>query len=156
MENILYFKSLVGELGILEQKNYIVNIIFKPEEINSLNVKENETSILKDAKFQINEYFLKKRRYFDIPIKLYGTRFQLSVWSRLKEIPYGKTKTYKQIATEVGNSKASRAIGNANNKNRIPIIIPCHRVIGSSGNLTGYRGGLHIKKILLDLENSYI
>ena len=97
-------------------------------------------------------YFSKKRKSFDIPIKLEGTEFQKRVWDALIQIPYGKTCTYKDIAEKIGNPKACRAVGGANNKNPIMIIVPCHRVIGKNGDLVGYAGGIEVKQKLLDLE----
>ncbi len=101
---------------------------------------------------QLIEYFNGKRKTFDIPFKMHGTVFQQKVWNALCEIPYGETRSYKDIAKAVGNEKASRAIGMANNKNPIHIIIPCHRVIGTSGKLVGYAGGLPMKEFLLKME----
>ncbi len=101
---------------------------------------------------QLEEYFSGKRKVFDCPLDLYGTPFQKKVWLELSKIPYGETRSYKQIALGIGASKAVRAIGGANNRNPIPIIIPCHRVIGSNGELVGYGGGLPIKEHLLHLE----
>ncbi|GHU26709.1 hypothetical protein FACS1894152_1870 [Bacilli bacterium] len=108
---------------------------------------------MKEAYRQLDEYFSKKRKGFDVQISiLNGTDFQRKVWNALQNIPYGKTKTYGQIAGEIGNKKACRAVGMANNKNPIAIIIPCHRVIGGDGKLVGYAAGLELKKKLLDLE----
>ncbi|WP_411503444.1 methylated-DNA--[protein]-cysteine S-methyltransferase [Brevibacillus centrosporus] len=104
------------------------------------------------AKKQLEEYFAGERKVFDLPIVLYGTPFQKSVWNALADIPYGETRSYKDIALAIGAAKAVRAIGGANNRNPIPIIIPCHRVIGSNGALVGYGGGLPIKEHLLALE----
>lgn len=101
---------------------------------------------------QLSEYFSAERKHFDFKYELKGTEFQLRVWNALKTIPYGETRTYKDIATQIGNAKASRAVGMANNKNPLAIIIPCHRVIGAKGNLVGYASGLDIKKSLLTLE----
>lgn len=101
---------------------------------------------------QLDEYFRGYRTKFDIPIVTIGTDFQKSVWNVLKDIPYGETISYKEVAIKLGKTKAARAVGQANNLNPIPIIIPCHRVIGSDGTLTGYRGGLNIKKYLLEFE----
>jgi len=101
---------------------------------------------------QLDEYFAGKRSRFDLPLNPIGTDFQRRVWNALSDIPYGETRSYKQIACAVGNPKACRAVGMANNKNPIWIIIPCHRVIGSGGSLTGYGGGLEMKQKLLDLE----
>ncbi|MGH9302503.1 MAG: methylated-DNA--[protein]-cysteine S-methyltransferase [Acidimicrobiales bacterium] len=101
---------------------------------------------------QLAQYFAGERRTFDLPLAPRGTPFQMSVWSALGTIGYGQTRTYGQVAAQVGNPKASRAVGMANNRNPIAIIVPCHRVIGATGNLTGYGGGLDNKKLLLDLE----
>lgn len=101
---------------------------------------------------EIMEYLHGKRTTFDIPYELEGTDFQKKVWKELTRIPYGQTRTYKDIASAIGNKNASRAVGMANNKNPIMIIVPCHRVIGTNGKLVGYAGGLNMKKDLLDFE----
>lgn len=100
----------------------------------------------------MDEYFSGKRKKFDVSIVLEGTEFRKKVWKELMNIPYGETCSYKDIAIKIGNPKACRAVGGANNKNKIPIIIPCHRVIGTGGKLVGYAGGLHIKELLLENE----
>ena len=102
---------------------------------------------------QLTEYFGGRRQSFDFPYRLQGTEFQKKVWTALCNIPYGETRTYKEIAQAVGNPQASRAVGMANNKNPISIAVPCHRVIGSNGKLVGYAGGLDVKKALLELES---
>ena len=102
--------------------------------------------------FQIMEYLEGKRKTFDFPYELSGTDFQKKVWKELCKIPYGETRTYKEIATSIGNPKASRAVGMANNKNPITIVVPCHRVVGSNGKLVGYAGGLEMKEALLKIE----
>jgi len=101
---------------------------------------------------QLDEYFNGKRKYFDVPLNADGTDFQCRVWKALQDIPYGKTRSYIDIARAINNANASRAVGMANNKNPIWIMIPCHRVIGANGSLTGYGGGLEMKKKLLELE----
>lgn len=101
---------------------------------------------------QLHAYFARELRDFDLPLAPEGTSFQLSVWSKLREIPYGETISYGELATRVGNPKASRAVGMANGRNPLPIVVPCHRVIGSSGKLTGFGGGLPTKQLLLALE----
>jgi len=101
---------------------------------------------------QIEEYFQGSRTQFDFPLDLRGTPFQIAVWRELLAIPYGKTRTYGEIANSLGKPGAARAVGMANHDNRIPIVVPCHRVIGHNGSLTGYAGGLHIKQQLLDIE----
>lgn len=113
---------------------------------------DKESELAKVTFRQLTEYFNRKRKIFDLPIKFEGTDFQKSVWKELCNIPYGITCSYKQVAENIGNPKACRAVGMANNKNKIMIVVPCHRVIGSNGSLVGYAGGLNIKKFLLDLE----
>ena len=108
--------------------------------------------LLGQAKQQLAEYFAGQRQAFDLPLRMQGTPFQQKVWAALREIPYGETRSYGQIAAQVGNPKASRAVGMANNRNPIAIIVPCHRVIGANGSLTGYAGGLSVKEELLALE----
>jgi methylated-DNA-[protein]-cysteine S-methyltransferase len=102
---------------------------------------------------QLQEYFAGKRREFDLPLVPEGTAFQLKVWNTLRTIPYGKTWSYGELARRIRKPKASRAVGAANGQNPIPIIVPCHRVIGADGSLTGFGGGLKIKRILLELES---
>ena len=112
--------------------------------------------ILLETEKQINQYFAGNRQIFNVPLKPNGTDFQLSVWNVLKKIPYGKTISYQELAHRVGNNNASRAVGNANGKNPIPIIIPCHRVIRKNGKLGGFGGSINIKKKLLELEKNYL
>ena len=113
------------------------------------------TEISEKAYTELKEYFEGKRKRFDFPIKAEGTEFQMKVWKALTEIPYGETISYGELAKRIGNTKASRAVGGANNKNPIMIVIPCHRVIGANGSLVGYAGGIEIKKRLLELEKKY-
>lgn len=110
--------------------------------------------ILEQAAREIGEYFEGKRRAFAVPTAAAGTPFQQAVWNALKEIPYGETRTYGEIARRIGHPRASRAVGQANNRNPLPIVVPCHRVIGASGALTGYAGGLAVKVRLLELERT--
>lgn len=109
---------------------------------------------IKELEKQLAEYFNKKREAFDVPLDLIGTDFQIKVWKELLIIPFGSTRTYKEQAIAVGDFKAIRAVATANGANRIPIVIPCHRVIGSDGSLTGFGGGLWRKKFLLALESN--
>jgi methylated-DNA-[protein]-cysteine S-methyltransferase len=149
--NLFYYNFPLCELGIAEDNGAICHIIFnrrkKPD-----NFIEKETPLIKEAAKQLGEYFGYKRKTFDLPIKPRGTEFQLKVWNALLDIPYGETKNYGEIASIIGNPKASRAVGMANNRNLIVIIIPCHRVIGADGSLTGFGGGLDLKRQLLELE----
>ena len=110
--------------------------------------------LLSKTELQLKEYFQGKRRKFDIPLNIHGTSFQKKAWNELKKIPYGKTISYQAQAEQIGHPKAHRAVGGANGKNPIGIIIPCHRVIGSNGRLTGFSGGLDLKKKLLQLEKA--
>ena len=107
---------------------------------------------LKEAVTQLNDYFAKRRQYFELPLDLYGTPFQKLVWNTLMQIPFGEVRSYKDVAIQMNAPKSVRAIGSANHYNPVPIIVPCHRVIGSNGNLIGYRGGTEIKQYLLNLE----
>lgn len=113
---------------------------------------ESATGVVAQAMTQLREYFAGKRKDFDLPVAVEGTAFQRSVWRALQEIPYGATISYGELARRVGNPKASRAAGSANGANRIPIVIPCHRVIAAGGKLGGFGGGLPIKEALLELE----
>ena len=115
-----------------------------------------EEPLLEDCARQLAEYFSGARRVFDLPLHPVGTAFRMKVWSELQQIPYGQTTTYGELARRVGNARGARAVGGANHHNPISIIIPCHRVIGADGSLTGYGGGLDMKEALLRLEGSLI
>lgn len=142
------YDSPVGTLFLAEENGVLTDLRFRPIS----NAQERETPILKHAVLQLAEYFDGKRHEFDLPLDPRGTPFQKTVWSALLTIPYGETRSYKDIACTVGNPKACRAVGMANNKNPISILIPCHRVVGTGGALTGYGGGLDAKRMLLELE----
>lgn len=116
--------------------------------------KDCESPVTERAKVELDEYFSGQRRNFDIPLLPVGTDFQLQVWRNLLKIPYGTTISYKELATKIDNPKAVRAVANANHENSISIFIPCHRVIGNDGSLTGYGGGLDVKEYLLKLEGA--
>lgn len=150
----------IGKLAICEEngKIVLVNVVKTKEDIEEIakNSIQKETSLIKNTKQQLDEYFAGKRKKFDIPIKLDGTDFQIKVWKELLKIPYGETCSYLDIAKRIGNPKASRAVGMANNKNKIIIIVPCHRVIGSNKKLVGYACGLDVKEKLLELEREYL
>lgn len=113
---------------------------------------QDASPLLDAAEAQLREYFAGARRTFDLPLAPHGTAFQQRVWTALRAIPYGETRTYGELAAAIGSPNASRAVGMANHRNPIPIIIPCHRVIGANGTLTGYAGGLEVKRKLLALE----
>lgn len=120
--------------------------------ISDATENDADSAVLNRALCQLGEYFRGQRKNFDLPIALNGTQFQNAVWSELRKIPYGTTATYAEIARGIGRPKACRAVGRANHVNPIAIIVPCHRVIGADGSLTGYGGGLEKKQYLLSLE----
>ena len=139
------------EFGILKI-GYTDTAITFLKQVDQIDV-DNEHSALSDLAFdQVCEYLKGHRRIFDFPYELSGTEFQKKVWNALCQVQYGETRTYKEIASVVGNPKASRAVGMANNKNPLMVVVPCHRIVGTDGNLIGYAGGLDMKKALLELE----
>jgi len=146
-----YFNSPIGTIKLTADENAIVSLSFISEEKSKIE-KARTNKIITECKKQLKEYFAGKRKKFDVPLKLDGTEFQKKVWKQLLKIPYGKTASYGEIARKIKDPKAARAVGGANNKNKIAIIIPCHRVIGADGSLTGYAGGMDIKQWLLDHE----
>ncbi len=151
-------ESPVGLLKIVAEDEFLVAILWdndsdKPNRVKlSEMIKDNENPVLLEVERQLGEYFLRKRTVFDIAYKMYGTTFQKSVWNLLSQIPYGTKLSYQDLAIQLNNPKAVRAVGSANGRNPISIIVPCHRVIASNGKLAGFAGGLDKKKILLDLE----
>ena len=147
MKKICYYDTYAGKIGIAEEDGAITDIVFK-----TIDCPVEETELIRETKRQLDEYFAGKRKDFDVPTRLNGTEFQKRVWLALRDIPYGKTASYKDIAAAVGCPKGYRAVGMANNRNPISIIYPCHRVVGSDGSLTGYGGGLDVKAKLLELE----
>lgn len=160
MKKIFFYNSPIGEIGIVENEKAITEICIvdslekKNEIIKNIEYILEETLLISNTYNELNEYFEGIRKEFTIPLLLEGTEFQKKVWKELINIPYGETRSYKDIAIKIGNPNAARAIGGANNKNKILIIIPCHRVIGQNGELVGYGEGIDIKKYLLDLEQN--
>ncbi len=149
----------IGRLTIIASTTGVTHVLFDGE--NPIDVGLDaavptvvDNPILRSACDQLGEYFAGERRDFDLPLDPHGTEFQVEVWSALAAIPYGKTLTYSQQAEAIGRPAAVRAVGSANGRNPIPIVLPCHRVVGSDGSLTGYAGGLDIKRQLLDLERA--
>jgi methylated-DNA-[protein]-cysteine S-methyltransferase len=151
MKNIFFYQTNIGEIGIVENKGAITNLFIKKERIPQ-DVVVKETAVLKEAGKQLMDYLAGKRKSFELPLAPEGTEFQQKVWKALQEIPCGETRSYKDVARSIGQPKASRAIGMANNKNPILILIPCHRVVGANGKLVGYAAGLQVKEYLLKLE----
>ena len=146
------YNTPIGKIRLTDNGEAITSLAFVG--VNDDNaVVLNETPLIHRAFCQLDEYFRGVRRNFDLPLCPHGTEFQKKVWQALLKIPYGEVCSYIDIANEIGSAKAFRAVGGANNKNPIPIIIPCHRVIGKNGKLVGYAGGLEIKKFLLEIES---
>lgn len=143
----------LGSITIVENKGFVTNLFFGTKKIFGNNTM---SPVIESAFLQLDEYINSKRKNFDIPLNPSGTSFQQKVWSLLYSIPFGTTCTYKEIANQIGQPNAQRAVGMANNKNPIPIFIPCHRVISSDGSLNGYSGGLDMKEKLLRIESALI
>ena len=150
-----FLETNIGHIGIAEENQFLTHLFFNQKKSPDVAV-EKWTPFLRKVAKEVKEYLNGKRKTFDIPLKLYGTDFQWSVWKALLMIPYGETRSYREIAEQIGNAKACRAVGMANHWNPIAIIVPCHRVIGSDGSLTGFGGGLTLKQQLLELEQQVI
>jgi len=147
-----YIKSPIGLICITEEEGFIISILF----VNEINNIETQTNLLNEAKKQLKNYFIGKLKQFNLPIKQKGTIFQQSVWLSLQSINYAKTISYSKLANQLKNILAIRAIAAANGKNKILIVIPCHRVIGINGELIGYAGNTWRKKWLLNHENTIL
>ena len=148
--------SPVGQLKLVATETALVAVLWENENPNRVRLAEltenTQHLILLETQKQLNEYFTGQRQIFDLPLDFEGTEFQQKVWQALLTIPFGETRSYKQIAEQIGNVKAVRAVGAANGKNPISIIAPCHRVVGANGKLVGFAGGLDNKDILLKIE----
>ncbi len=162
--NRCFVSSPIGML-CLEEEGEAITSLYIVQDTNEVDVlddsadeidtyKECKTELLDKASQELNEYFEGKRKDFDLPLRMRGTEFQMKVWKALCQIPYGETRCYEDIAKSIENPKACRAIGGANNKNHIMIMIPCHRVIGKNGSLVGFGGGIEAKRFLLELEKN--
>ena len=149
--------SPVGLLKLVATDSALVAVLWENENPNRVRLAELienvQHPILLETQKQLNEYFVGQRQVFDLPLDFEGTEFQQKVWQALLTIPFGETRSYKQIAEQIGNVKAVRAVGAANGKNPISIIAPCHRVVGANGKLVGFAGGLENKDVLLKLES---
>lgn len=147
-----FYKGIFGYWKIGYCQDWITGICAVP----NIEEEHHPSPISDLAAMQLEEYVRGERREFSIPYQVSGTDFQKKVWEALSKIPYGETRTYKEIAIQIGNEKSSRAVGQANHENPLAIVIPCHRVIGSNGRLTGYAGGLSMKERLLEIEQIYL
>lgn len=152
MEYWNIYITKIGTLIIVENENRISKIEIVKTNIEYTKGKKVETLLIKKAYKQISEYLDGKRKEFTLPLLIKGTKFQEKVWKALLQIPYGETRTYGEIAKQIGNEKASRAVGGASHNNPIMIVVPCHRVIGSNKKIVGYAGGIEVKENLLKLE----
>lgn len=156
----MYMDSPVGALKLVAHDQALVAVMWDNEDHKRVRLAELTENLqhpmLLKVKQQLEEYFAGQRQRFDLPLDFQGTDFQQQVWQALLTIPYGETRSYKDIALQIGNEKAVRAVGAANGRNPISIIAPCHRVIGSGGALVGFAGGLDKKQILLSLEQGQI
>ena len=160
MKYFSYCSSPLGDMQMIEENNSLTHLNLSvnqilPADFPKGSITQKDTPLISSAKRQLDEYFQGKRKSFDLPLAPSGTQFQQKVWNALCTIPYGETRSYKEIAAQIQNPKGCRAVGMANNRNPIMIIIPCHRAIGSNGSLVGYAGGLDIKQWLLAHEKRF-
>ena len=146
------YETKLGSVTFVEEDGALLAITTR----QTYESERSETPLIKEAYRQLSEYLMGKRIRFDLPLNPRGTEFQQQVWKALCDIPYGETRSYKQIAETIGNPRAVRAVGMANNRNPLLIVIPCHRVIGANGKLVGYGTGIAMKEYLLKLEKSLI
>lgn len=153
-----FIDSPVGKLKLVASDKGLVAVLWENEKPSRVRLRElvedDKHPILLETELQLQEYFSGRRQKFTVALDMRGTDFQRDVWKALLAIPFGQTRSYGQLATQIGNSKAMRAVGAANGRNPISILVPCHRVIGASGALTGFAGGLETKAQLLKLERS--
>lgn len=157
--NAAYFQLLdtpLGTLRLISDGSALNAIEFEGlyKDSTAQPCRDSRAAVLTEAANQLTDYFDRKRTAFDLPLRAGGTDFQHSVWQALQDIPYGEVRSYRDIAVSLGKDKAVRAVGAANGRNPIPIVVPCHRVIGSDGSLTGFAGGLEAKTLLLALEGA--
>ena len=154
-----YYSSPLGTMLIIEENNVLTHLTLSDNtqvvsNFPADSLQQKSSSVISSAKIQLNEYFKGTRKIFQLPLNPIGTPFQKKVWNVLCTIPFGETRSYKEIALQIENPKGCRAVGMANNRNPIMLIIPCHRVIGTDGSLIGYAGGIEIKKWLLEHERT--
>lgn len=156
--SFMEMSSPVGVLKLVAHEHALVAVLWENENPKRVRlaelIEDQQHPILLRTQKQLNEYFAGQRQIFDLPLDFEGTEFQQKVWQALLSIPFGETRSYKDIAEQIGNVKAVRAVGAANGKNPISIIAPCHRVVGANGKLVGFAGGLENKDVLLKLESS--
>lgn len=142
----------IGPLTLVADEDALLEVRFGDAEPEGAD--RGESPLLREAARQLGEYFRGERRGFDLPVRMEGTDFRRLVWDALRTIPYGETRSYAQVAAQIGRPKAIRAVGGANHNNPLPIVVPCHRVVGADGSLVGFGGGLEIKRRLLEIEGA--
>ncbi|MBT4520732.1 MAG: methylated-DNA--[protein]-cysteine S-methyltransferase [Halieaceae bacterium] len=150
--NYQYLDTPIGTLRLVSSGSYLLRIEFPDQHGDTGQDIESMDTVLESSMRQLQAYFSGSRKRFDLPLGAGGTDFQRSVWTALVSIPYGEVRSYRDIAQTIGKPSAVRAVGAANGRNPLPIVVPCHRVIGSNGSLTGFAGGLQAKSMLLSLE----
>ena len=159
MNSTKQLDSPIGRLRLVATDQGLSHLLFDQQvgedlESDGDEVEADDHPVLAAATAQLAEYFAGRRQEFDIPLDLTGTEFQRAAWSALASVPFGETRSYRQQAEAIGRPKAVRAVGAANGRNPVPIVLPCHRIVGSDGSLTGYGGGLPIKEYLLNHEQA--
>lgn len=156
MTEISFLATPIGKIGVAAEEEFITKVFFKIADLPEQWQRGDQNSLLREAQAQMDAYFAGKLREFDLPLYAEMSDFSKAVLEATLEIPYGQVITYGEMARRLGNPNAARAVGSALNRNPFPILIPCHRVVGSSGALTGYAGGLESKKFLLDMEKQFV
>ena len=151
--DVIFFDTPFGRIGVASERGDAVSRLYFPDDAVP-EAQMRETFFLTRAKHQLLEYFSGNRTIFTLPLRPKGTAFQKEVWKKLLDIPYGETRSYREIAIAIGKPGAAKAVGGACRRNPIPILIPCHRVVGTNGGLTGFSGGLDLKEKLLNLEQN--
>ncbi|SDM14015.1 methylated-DNA-[protein]-cysteine S-methyltransferase [Dendrosporobacter quercicolus] len=154
MKRVFFYQTDIGDIGIAENGQAVTELYFGAATVPP-DAVQAQTELLREAGRQLLEYLAGRRRQFAVPLAPAGTAFRQRVWQAVGAIPYGQTLSYQEVAQRIGKPSAARAVGNANRRNPLPVFIPCHRVIGAKGQLTGYLGGLDIKKYLLGLEKRH-
>lgn len=153
-----HMETAVGRLKLVADESSLLAVLWPNDKATGVHLEDMredaQHSVFAEVERQLTEYFDGKRTTFDVPIRMRGTDFQKRVWEQLLRIPYGQTRSYGELARAIGNRSASRAVGLANSKNPLSIIVPCHRVIGATGKLTGFAGGIETKARLLELEGA--
>ena len=148
---VLYRDYPIGTLGLMDDGQGLSRVFLRREGVGCV-LPEGETALTARAALELEEYFSGRRKSFTVPLSPHGTEFQLAVWRALREIPYGQTRTYGEIAAAVGRPRAARAVGMANHDNPLLVVTPCHRVVGKGGDLIGFACGMEVKRRLLELE----